>query len=192
MDRKAAVLHRGVRRRPLTCASVVAPRLVVVLRSVVALRSVVDLQVADQHQVGRRHRAAGQHQVCHRHLVAGQHRPITATGPLTRTRSVAASGLNNLISISTTEVHPILTSATKGIVTEPRANVRIVVADAFAMAWIVLPVIPTQGVHPRSVDVDIVVAPIASAAPIISARRPTPKCVARTKRNPRGNESLAM
>ena len=136
--------------RPLTCTGV--RRQAVVLRSVVALRllaaalrSAVDLQVAARHQA-----------VATSGPLAGT-RSVTASWPLSGTRPSPPpgrcpapgrsppSGPKHLISTASAEIHPILTSATKGIVTEPRANVRIVVPHPYAMAGLCCQLFPPNG-----------------------------------------------
>src|SRR5262245_3879400 len=104
-----------------------------------------------------------------------------ATGPLSRTGPISA-GPENLIATSAPEIHPVLASATNIVVAEFLLHVRIIVSHALAMCRVVLPVAAAQRIDPRPVDVDVVVAPIASPAPVVSTPSPPSERPAGTKR----------
>ena len=102
---------------------------------------------------------------------------------------MAAARLEHLLAAAAAEIHPILASATKIVVPKLLLHVGVVVFDALTMFRIVLPVVSAGIDIDGPIDVDVVVAPIASAAPIISARCPTPERIAGAKRNSARDDS---
>ena len=92
----------------------------------------------------------------------------SCTGPLSRARSIAA-GPEDLLTTLAAEIHAILRTAAQIVVTEFLPHVIVVVPDALAVFGPVLPIVAGQRVNPWPVDVDVVVVPIETPAPIISA-----------------------
>jgi hypothetical protein len=93
--------------------------------------------------------------------------PLSGARPVSRARP-SAIGPQNLIAAATAEIHPILNAAT--VAAKPIAHARIIVPDALPVFRPVLPVVAGQGVYPRPVDVDVVVVPIPTTAPVIPTR----------------------
>jgi len=57
-------------------------------------------------------------------------------------------------------------------VAEPLLDVCVVVSDAPAVRRVMLPVVPSEGIDPWPVHVDVAAIPIDTPAPVVSARRP--------------------
>src|SRR5262249_22677795 len=117
---------------------------------------------------------------------------LAGAGPLSCTRSFSgarplAAGPQHLVATAAAAIHAVLNSAT--IAAELLSPVRIVVSHAFAMFRIGLPVPAVQWIDPWPVSIDDVVAPIDTAAPIISARGPTAEGVAGAEREPGRDEA---
>jgi hypothetical protein len=87
---------------------------------------------------------------------------------LSRARSIAA-GPKDLLTTLAAEIHPVLRTTAQIVVTELLSHVVIVVSDALPVLRPVLPIVAGQRVDPWPVDVDVVVVPIETSAPIISA-----------------------
>jgi hypothetical protein len=81
----------------------------------------------------------------------------------------AAARLDHLLTAPATVIHPVLTSATNVVVSKLLLHVRVVVFDALTVFRFVLPIVSAGIDIDRPIDVDVVVSPIASTAPIISA-----------------------
>jgi hypothetical protein len=94
-----------------------------------------------------------------------------------------------LVATATAEIHPILYAS--AIAAELLTHVTVVVSDTLPMLRPVLPVVAVQRINAWPVDVDIAVAPITAAAPVISARAPVSQSPTRAEREPGRNESGA-
>src|SRR6267142_1868581 len=70
--------------------------------------------------------------------------------------------------IAAAEIHPIRSAGLQIAVAEALLNVRVVVSHALAMRGVVLPVVPDIVGPVVVVDVEVAVAPVASAAPVIA------------------------
>jgi len=55
---------------------------------------------------------------------------------------------------------------------KPLPDVCVVVSDASAVCRVMLPVVPSEGIDPWPVHVDVAAIPIDTPAPVVSARRP--------------------
>jgi hypothetical protein len=116
-------------------------------------------------------------------------RPIAAATKIrlvaaAEVRAVAAgAGLQDLIAAATPEIETCLTPIPDRIVAKPLLDVRIVIGHAAAMIGIVLPIVDVD----IAIDVDVVVAPIATATPIIAPIGPASDGIANPKRHTRGD-----
>jgi hypothetical protein len=116
-------------------------------------------------------------------------RAITATANIraaAEVRAVAAGArLQDLIAAATAEIEPCLAPIPDRIVAEPLLHICIVISHAAAMIGVMLPFIDVDIVGP--IDVDVVVAPIATAAPIIAPIGPASDGIANPKRHTSGD-----
>jgi hypothetical protein len=78
-----------------------------------------------------------------------------------------AVGPQDLIAAPAAIIHPILDPT--AVAAELLTHVRIVVFDAVTVFRSVLPVVAAQGINLWPVYVDVVVVPVGSATPVISA-----------------------
>ena len=107
-------------------------------------------------------------------------RPLASARPLSRARSIPAWP-EDLLATPAAEIHPILRTAAKIVVTELLPHVVVVVSDALAVFRPVLPIVATERVNPWPIDIDVIVVPIEAAAPPVSARGPISESPAGTK-----------
>lgn len=104
---------------------------------------------------------------------------------------LTAARFEDLLAAAATKIRPILAPATKIAVSKLLLHVGVVVFDALTVLRIVLPRVSAGIDIDGPVDVDVVIAPIDSAAPIVSARCPTPERVAGAERDSARDDSAS-
>ena len=101
------------------------------------------------------------------------------TGTIASAIGTAGSILSrtkHLLPVTAAEIHPIGGAGLQVVVAEALLNVDVVVSNALTMRGIVLPVIPDVGRPVEVVDVEVAVAPVESAAPVIAPASDRPGC----------------
>src|SRR6478735_3978149 len=93
--------------------------------------------------------------------------PCPIASPIDAARPIL-SRTKHLLSVSAAEIHPIGGAGLYIIVAEALLNVDVVVSNALTMRRVVLPAIPDVGRPVEVIDVEVTVAPVASAAPVIA------------------------
>src|SRR6185369_4817685 len=78
------------------------------------------------------------------------------------------SRTKHLLPVTAAEIHPVGSASLYVVVTEALLNVDVVVSHALAMRSVVLPAIPDVRRPVEVVDVEVAVAPVESAAPVIA------------------------
>src|SRR5882724_12056726 len=104
-----------------------------------------------------------------RPITRGRAVATTITGTIPNAVSAARPILprtNHLLPVAAAEIHPIRGAGLQIVVAEALLNIHVVVSHALAMRGVVLPVVPD--VVCPVVDVEIAVAPVGSAAPVIA------------------------
>src|SRR5262249_12589487 len=99
----------------------------------------------------------------------------TVATAITCTIPRAIAGVQHLLAVAATEVHAIADTgliANIDIAAETVGDILVGIFDALAMYRVVLPVVNIGG----AVDVEIVVAPTAAAAPVIAPAPDGPAC----------------
>src|SRR5439155_22172928 len=92
--------------------------------------------------------------------------PIAITFKFPESAIGAVSRAKVLLANAVSELQPIRNAGLQIAVTEALLNVRIVVSDALAMRRVVLPAI--SDVAGSVIDIDVTVAPVAAAAPVVA------------------------
>ena len=89
----------------------------------------------------------------------------TISGPVTCTIAAGTilSGIENLLATLAAEIHPVIGAGADIVVAEALLHVRVVVSHALTVRRIVIP-----NVGGAVVDVDVAIAPVAAAAPVIA------------------------
>jgi hypothetical protein len=100
-----------------------------------------------------------------------------------------AARLEHLLAAAAAVIHSVFGPAAHVVVAKLLLHIRVVVFDALAVFGSVLPIITACIDIDGPIDVDVVVSPVDSAAPIISARGPTSKGVAGSERDSACNDS---
>src|SRR5882724_2229545 len=114
-----------------------------------------------------------------RPIARGRAVASTITGAIAHAISAARSILSrtkHLLPVAAAEIHPIGGAGLQVVVAEALLDVRIVVSHALAMRGVVLPVVPDVVGPVVVVDVEVAVAPVASAAPVIAPASDRPGC----------------
>jgi hypothetical protein len=109
------------------------------------------------------------------------HAAATCTGAIA---GLASTGPQHLIAATAAEIHPVRRACACPVIAETLLHARIVVSHPVPVLDAVLPVIAIQRIYSWAVYVDVVVVPVEPAAPIIPARRPAAKCIARSECEP--------
>src|SRR5579862_9181646 len=138
----------------------------------------------------------------HTGIAAGSSGAVDAgvTGSAASARTIApkiaeipatGTGLQNRIAAAAAEIHAVLTSGAQSVVAKALLHIRVVIGNPATVRGIVLPVVAVAVEIidvDRAIDVDVVVAPAETAAPV-TARGPAPDRVANAESDAGGDDS---